>query len=184
MAIGEDVMYRTEYPRPQLVRKDWFCLNGIWNFKFEDETDKREINVPFAFQSPLSGIGINKMCDDMLYERTVEIPKEWKNKKIILHFGAVDYRCRLYVNGSYVGKHTGGNTSFSFDITPYLTWEKEEIRLEVNDPCKDETIPRGKQFWQEEQQFIWYTRTSGIWQTVWMEPVDELYIKNISIQEM
>ena len=172
-------MYRTEYPRPQLVRNDWQCLNGTWNFKLEGDAEWRKIEVPFAFQAPLSGIGTNDMCDDMVYERTMEVPKEWKGKKVILHFGAVDYRCRLYVNGGYVGKHTGGNTSFSFDITSYLNWEKEVIRLEVNDPCKDETIPRGKQFWMEEQKFIWYTRTSGIWQTVWMEPVDEVYIKNV-----
>lgn len=175
-------MIREEYPRPQFVREKWKCLNGSWDFKFADEETWRTIQVPFAFQAPLSEIGINKMCDDMTYKRLVEIPKEWKGKRIHLHFGAVDYRCKLYVNDSYVGGHTGGNTSFSFDITEYVTWDMEEIRLEVNDPCKDESIPRGKQFWQEQNEFIWYTRTSGIWQSVWMEPVEEVSLKNIKYE--
>lgn len=175
-------MKRTEYPRPQLVREQWMNLNGVWDFLFEDERKEnkwRTIEVPFAYQAPLSGIGMNKMCDDMTYQRSVVIPTQWKGKHVRLHFGAVDYRCRVYVNNRLVGKHSGGNIGFSFDITDELNWKEEMIRVEVNDPCRDETIPRGKQYWLPESDSIWYTRTSGIWQTVWLEPVDDIYIKDI-----
>lgn len=91
----------------------------------------------------------------------------------MIHFGAVDYRCYVYVNEKYIGCHEGGYTSFSFDITEALTWDKEIITLRVEDPSYDETIPRGKQTWEEKPRVIWYTRTTGIWQTVWLEPVDE-----------
>lgn len=170
---------RTEYPRPQFVRDEWMNLNGAWDFLFGDEEEWRNIEVPFAFQSPLSGIGINKMCDDMVYRRRITIPYAWQGKRIRLHFGAVDYRCRVYVNNRYVGKHTGGNIGFSLDITDQLTWQEEEITVEINDPCTDETIPRGKQFWRENQEGIWYTRTSGIWQSVWLEPLDEFYLCDV-----
>lgn len=171
-------MRRKEYPRPQFVREKWMNLNGTWDFCFKEE-EWQNIEVPFAFQSPLSGIGVDKMCDDMVYRRTVVVPKEWQEQKVRLHFGAVDYRCRVYVNKKYAGKHTGGNIGFSLDITNLLTWEEEEIVIEVNDPCKDETIPRGKQFWLEKQEGIWYTRTSGIWQTVWLEPLDDAHLCDV-----
>lgn len=175
-------MKRTEYPRPQLVREQWMNLNGTWDFLFGDEREEdgwRSIEVPFAYQAPLSGIGTNRMCDDMTYRRNVIIPEEWKGRRVRLHFGAVDYRCRVYVNDSFVGKHTGGNIGFSFDITDCLNWREETIRVEINDPCTDETIPRGKQYWLPEPDSIWYTRTSGIWQTVWLEPLDNVHIKDV-----
>ena len=157
---------RTEYPRPQFVRKDWLCLNGTWDFRFEDQSDWQDIQVPFVFQSEKSGIGTNRMCDNVVYKRNVQIPKEWKGKRIRLHFGAVDYQCRVYINGKMAGRHTGGNIGFSFDITELLNWEEEELVVEVHDPCTDETIPRGKQYWMEQPDSIWYTRSTGIWQPV------------------
>lgn len=169
---------RTEYPRPQFVRKDWLCLNDIWDFRFGDQSDWQDIQVPFVFQSKSSGIGTDRMCDNVIYRRKVRIPEEWKGKKIRLHFGAVDYQCRVYVNGNMAGCHTGGNIGFSFDITKLLNWEEEELLVEVHDPCKDETIPRGKQSWMEQPESIWYTRTTGIWQSVWLEPLSEISIRD------
>lgn len=161
---------KNEYPRPQFVREEWENLNGEWDFRFGDEKWQKII-VPFVFQSRMSGIGSNRMCDRVTYRKKFRIPDEWKGREILLHFGAVDYECRVFVNGKYQGMHTGGNVGFSFNITSALTWDEEEIIAEIFDPCKDETIPRGKQYWLKDPDSIWYTRTTGIWQTVWMEPV-------------
>lgn len=188
-------MYRNEYPRPQFVREEWLNLNGEWEFEFDDqelgESEKwyynekdfsAKIQVPFPFQSSLSGIEDTTFHDIIWYKREVKLSKEWKDKKMILHFGAVDFRARIYVNEVFVGEHEGGNTSFSFDITNYLTWgEKETITVRAEDPSVDESIPRGKQYWKEKSAAIWYTRTSGIWQTVWIEPVEKAFIKNLKI---
>lgn len=160
---------REEYPRPEFVRKEWMNLNGRWSFAYGNE--RTEIEVPFVCQSELSGIGKRIKEDHVTYERKFRIPKEWKEREVLLHFGAVDYRCSVFINSRCVGHHTGGQTPFRFDITRYLNWEEEVIRVEVEDPLRDESIPRGKQFWEEESKFIWYTPSTGIWQTVWLEPV-------------
>lgn len=185
-------MFRQEYPRPQLKRNDWINLNGTWKFEFDDENiglyenwisnDKNfnlDINVPFAFQTKLSGINDTKFHDVVWYKKEIKIPDDWKCKRILLNFGAVDYRCSLYVNEKHIGDHEGGHISFSFDITNALTWDKEIVTLRVEDPSTDETIPRGKQFWEEESDSIWYTRTTGIWQTVWLEPIDKCSIESV-----
>ncbi|GBF10437.1 MAG: glycoside hydrolase family 2 protein [Tepidibacillus sp.] len=185
---------RSEYPRPQLVRKDWFNLNGEWCFAFDDnnvglkekwfqkdEPFDRKINVPFAYQTRLSGIHDPSFHDWVWYKREFTIPNEWNDKKILIHFGAVDYRAWIYVNGQFAGYHEGGHTPFSFDITEHLTWEKESIVVRVEDPSTDETIPRGKQFWIEKSDSIWYTRTTGIWQTVWVEPVNSTRISKLRL---
>lgn len=182
---------RPEYPRPQLVRKDWMNLNGKWKFAFDDKNiglnekwfvdshfDK-EINVPFAYQTKLSGIADPTFHDIVWYQRTFEVPAEWKNRRVKVHFGAVDYRAWVYVNEQLVGYHEGGHVSFSFDITNYLTWGTESLVVRVEDPSIDETIPRGKQYWKEKSDAIWYTRTTGIWQTVWLEPVHETFISKL-----
>lgn len=172
-------MYRSEYPRPDFVREEWENLNGTWDFRFEGE-QWQEILVPFVFQCELSGIGDNRMCDTVYYKKTIAVLNEWKGKRILLHFGAVDYECSVFVNGKLAGKHTGGNGAFSFDITDILLWNGEELlEVKVFDPCKDETIPRGKQYWEESPESIWYTRSTGIWQTVWLEPVSEVYYSSI-----
>ncbi len=185
-------MHRTEYPRPQFVRKDYLILNGTWQFDFDDnevslkekwqcpeKTLSKTINVPFCFESKLSGISDSAPHNTVFYKRKFEIPIEWKNKRVILHFGAVDYRCKVFVNGNMVGEHEGGHISFSFDITDYLTKGEQDLSVYVNDPFDDETIPRGKQFWLPKSGGIWYTRTTGIWQTVWLEPVNEISIKKV-----
>lgn len=186
------LIHRKEYPRPQFVREKWINLNGEWQFAFDDEnigmkekwftgniSFNKKINVPFAYQTKLSGIHDPSFHDLVWYKKEFTIPKDWKDKRIILHFGAVDYRAWVYVNGQQVGFHEGGHVSFSFDITDYLTYEKEIVVVRVEDPSIDETIPRGKQFWQEKSDSIWYTRTTGIWQTVWLEPVCETRIESL-----
>lgn len=185
--------HRHEYPRPQLVRKDWLNLNGTWSFAFDDDNvgseqkwykkdynffDK-EINVPFAYQTKLSGINDTSFHDVVWYKREFEVPENWDGKRIILHFGAVDYRTWVYVNEQFVGFHEGGNTAFHFDITNSLTIGKQSVVVKVDDPSTDETIPRGKQYWIEKSDSIWYTRTTGIWQTVWLEALNPTYISKL-----
>ena len=185
-------MYRPEYPRPQLVRKDWVNLNGEWDFAFDDankgleeewfkntEAFDKKIQVPFAFQTKLSGIHDPGFHDYVWYRREFMLPEKMKGQKIILHFGAVDYRAMVYVNEQLVGTHEGGHTSFSFDVTHYLTGGTETLILRVEDPSTDETIPRGKQFWEEQSAAIWYTRTTGIWQTVWLEALHSTHIHKL-----
>ncbi|MGG4489252.1 glycoside hydrolase family 2 protein [Metabacillus idriensis] len=184
--------FRKEYPRPQLVRKNWLNLNGTWQFDFDDQNAgmkekwfkrekefTREIEVPFAYQSELSSIHESTFHDHVWYKREVEIPKDMLGKQIILHFGAVDYRASVYVNEQLAGTHEGGHVPFCIDITDYLNGEKELIAVRAEDPSEDETIPRGKQFWQEDSAGIWYTRTTGIWQTVWLEAVHNTHLSKL-----
>lgn len=185
-------MYRQEYPRPQLVRDNWMNLNGKWQFNFDDQNiglkekwyqEEKNFNlnieVPFAYQTELSGIHDTGFHDWVWYRRQFEVPENMKGKKIILHFGAVDYRAMVFVNGQLTGCHEGGHTSFSFDITNYLKGGQEQLVVRVEDPSCDETIPRGKQFWKENSESIWYTRTTGIWQTVWLEAVSETHLETV-----
>jgi beta-galactosidase/beta-glucuronidase len=185
--------YRLEYPRPQFVRKDWLNLNGVWAFAFDDENSgteekwfkqnssafNKEIKVPFAYQTKLSGIEDSTFHDVVWYKREFEIPASWKDRRIILHFGAVDYRAWVYINEQFVGFHEGGHTAFSFDVTDYLNEGKGTMVIKVEDPSTDETIPRGKQFWIEQSEGIWYTRTTGIWQTVWLEAIHSTHISKL-----
>jgi beta-galactosidase/beta-glucuronidase len=186
--------FRPEYPRPQLVRKEWLNLNGEWDFAFDDkntgvkekwfQTDNafdQKINVPFAYQTKLSGINDPSFHDHVWYRREFTVPTQWNDQRVILHFGAVDYRAWVYVNGQYVGYHEGGNVTFSFDITDHLIGGSETLVVRVEDPSTDETIPRGKQFWVEKSDAIWYTRTTGIWQTVWLEPVSSTSISKLKL---
>lgn len=185
-------MLRQEYPRPQLKRNNWLNLNGTWQFAFDDQnagvkeawhTKKdvftKEINVPFAYQTKLSGIEDPSFHDHVWYRRELMVPEDWKGQQVILHFGAVDYRAWVYVNEQLVGFHEGGNVSFSFDVTHCLNWGTESIIVRVEDPSTDETIPRGKQYWIEKSDSIWYTRTTGIWQTVWMEAVNPVHFSKV-----
>lgn len=187
-------MKKNEYPRPQFVRKDWLCLNGTWDFSFDDENRAAaehweleshdltsKIEVPFCFESKLSGIHDTSIHDHVFYKRHFSLPDEWNDQRILLHFEAVDYQCRIFVNGHLCTEHTGGNVGFSTDITDYLSKEidQQSLAVAVYDPAKDETIPRGKQFWEEKNASIWYTRTTGIWQSVWLEPVSPCHISHI-----
>lgn len=177
----------TEYPRPQMVRKDWMNLNGQWKYAIRPKSDSQpktfdgHILVPFCVESALSGVqkavGPGKR---LWYKRSFDIPKKWSNKRILLHFGAVDWETNVWVNGRHIGSHRGGYDPFSFDITDALKNDgTQEIVVSVWDPADEGYQPRGKQV--QKPRGIWYTSVTGIWQTVWLEPVNAAYIKSIKI---
>ncbi len=176
-----------EYPRPLMVRHDWINLNGYWDFAIikgdsEEKVDcPTRILVPFPVESALSGIAERVTENDrMCYRRTFEIPKKWSGKRILLHFGAVDWKSEVHVNDIKVGSHTGGFTPFTFDITDALDPKgSNELVVNVWDPTDKGYQPRGKQV--SNPGGIWYTPVSGIWQTVWIEPVPENHITDLKI---
>lgn len=183
---------RAEYPRPQLKRDNWLNLNGSWQFAFDDKDAglkegwfkggtffPKNIEVPFVYQSELSGINEKGLHSILWYQREIELTEKMEEKEIILHFGAVYYEAMIFVNGHQVGKHIGGHTPFKFNITPYLKKGKQTITVRVFDPQRDETIPRGKQSWLEEPKSIWYTNSSGIWQTVWIEAISTKHFSRV-----
>lgn len=170
-----------EYPRPQMVRDNWKNLNGLWNYaiKGKDESQPAtwdgKILVPFAVESALSGVGRNVGKDNILwYNTTLTLPSAMQGKKILLHFGASDWRTTVYVNGKEAGSHEGGFDPFSLDITSLLKKGKQDIVVKVWDPTDDGPQPRGKQV--KKPEGIWYTPVTGIWQTVWIEAVADTYI--------
>ena len=177
-----------EYPRPQLVRQDWMNLNGLWQYAVTPMTQRTiptswdgEILVPFPLESSLSGV--MRMLDKnnyLWYQRTFTLPDGWQGRDVVLNFGAVDYQARVYVNGTSIGTHTGGFGSFSFNITNRLQEGENTITVMVTDNTDETTQPLGKQrFNPGGPGSIWYTQVSGIWQTVWLEPVNTAYISNI-----
>lgn len=176
-----------EYPRPIMERSEWANLNGLWQYAVIDKGSQLpsvyegEILVPFAIESALSGVG--RRIDhkkELVYNRTFSIPSDWKGKNILLHFGAVDWKTDVWVNDIKVGSHTGGYTPFSFDITAALNAKgANNITVKVWDPTDKGYQPRGKQVSNPEG--IWYTPVSGIWQTVWLEPVARKYITDLRI---
>lgn len=172
-----------EYPRPQMVRSEWKNLNGLWNYAIrplgkQPAAFDGEILVPFAVESSLSGVGERLGSkNELWYERTFEISPKWNGKRILLHFGAVDWKADVWVNGISVGSHTGGYTPFSFDITAALAKGENTLRVRVWDPTDEGYQPRGKQV--NNPNGIWYTPVSGIWQTVWLEAVPQQYIREV-----
>ena len=179
-----------EYPRPQMVRTDWLNLNGLWDFEItERDTNKiainyaRKILVPFCVESALSGIKETITGkQQMIYRRFFSIPSHWNQKHLILHFEAVDYETKVWVDGKYVGIHKGGYDHFQFDIAGFLNKdEKHEIKLVVWDPTNEGSQPIGKQALPAIRNRTKYTATSGIWQTVWLEPTNEVAIESIKI---
>ncbi|KYG27708.1 glycoside hydrolase family 2 protein [Alkalihalobacillus trypoxylicola] len=185
---------RSEYPRPQFVRKEWINLNGKWNFEYDDSNQGMEhhwfdgtqdftknITVPFSYQSELSGIGETEFHDLVWYKRTVDLPQQWEDKRMVLHFGAVDYRTWVWVNGQFVMYHEGGHVPFSAEITNIVQKGENHIVVRVEDLSKDLDQPRGKQYWKEQSESIFYTRTTGIWQTVWIEALNESYLEQVKM---
>ena len=175
-----------EYPRPQLERKDWLNLNGPWSYSIREpdylkpEKHDGKILIPFSLESSLSGV-MKSLTDKQViwYEKEFEFPEEWNGKKILLHFGAVDWKCTLYVNEAKIGEHSGGYSPFCFDITNRIKEGINKIVLQVYDPTNRGEQPIGKQTLSPGS--IWYTPISGIWQTVWLEPVNENYITKLEV---
>ncbi|RYG34253.1 beta-galactosidase [bacterium] len=177
---------RPEYPRPRMERKDWQSLNGRWDFAFVDangkETGATQITVPFPYEAALSGVGADKgVHDRVVYRRKLSVPAKWKGKRVRLNFGAVDWEAKVLVNGKAVGEHRGGYAPFSIDITDALTSGDNALEVRVYDPVDpkgDGIQPKGKQLGSHA---IWYTRTTGIWLPVWMEPVETTHIQKLEV---
>ncbi len=168
------------YPRPQMRRDSFFCLNGKWDFSVGSETYDRQILVPFCPESLLSGVGEVFPEGDLRYHRrTFTLPAEFGTGRVLLHFGAVDQVARVRLNGHEVGEHRGGYEAFSFDITAFLQ-EENTLTVEVEDHLSDHVFPYGKQ--STAPGGMWYTPVSGIWQTVWLECVPEEYIRGLKIE--
>jgi hypothetical protein len=175
-----------EYPRPQMVREEWLNLNGLWQLAFATEGEAAPIGkdlperilVPFPVESALSGV--MKRAERLWYRRTFKVSEKWAGKRVLLHFGAVDWEATVWVNGKELGKHRGGYDPFSFDITDALkTSGEQELIVSVYDPTDGGTQPRGKQV--RKPGGIYYTPTTGIWQTVWLEPVAAASIQELKI---
>ena len=174
-----------EYPRPQMARSDWKNLNGLWEYAITPKEANipsvydGKILVPFAVESSLSGVQRNVGDDKVLWYRTTFTkPENWKADRLLLHFGAVDWKSDIWINNIKVGTHQGGYTPFCFDITPFMVKGKpQEIIVRVWDPTDNGYQPRGKQVNRPEG--IWYTPVTGIWQTVWIEPVAQSYISHL-----
>ncbi|HOI49599.1 MAG TPA: beta-galactosidase, partial [Prolixibacteraceae bacterium] len=173
-----------EYPRPQLKRNSWQNLNGMWEYAIVQKEQARpehfqgNILVPFAVESALSGVGKPVLPDQKIwYRKNFEIPADWKGQQILLHFQAVDWETTVWVNGKLAGSHKGGSTAFSFDITRLLKKGEQELIVSVWDPTDTGDQARGKQVL--DPRGIWYTPVSGIWQTVWMEPVGQTSITGL-----
>ncbi|UVI28888.1 glycoside hydrolase family 2 protein [Paenibacillus spongiae] len=185
---------RPEYPRPQFVRDKWLNLNGAWQFEIdhgrsgkdrglhtEDASMGQSIIVPFCPESALSGIGNTDFMDAVWYRRTIDIPADWAGERVLLHFGAVDYHAEVWVNGKSFGTHRGGYTAFTFDITDALQAGSNTVTVYAEDDLRSGLQPRGKQSGLYHSHGCDYTRTTGIWQTVWLECVPQSYISSFKI---
>lgn len=184
---------RSEHPDPQFQRKDWLNLNGEWDFEFdfgnsglragvlEKDEWSRKINVPFCPESKLSGIEYTDFIAAVWYRKSVTVTKAQLEGRVLIHFGAVDYETYLYVNGEEAGYHKGGYTSFTFDITEFLTAGENVIAVNARDDVRDPLVPRGKQSELYNSHGCDYTRTTGIWQTVWLEFVPKAYVKSFKL---
>ena len=182
---------QTNYPRPQLARENWTSLDGAWDFIFDDRNageqerwnenfprETREIQVPFSYETALSGIGETAFHPVVWYEKAVTL--SGTGGRTLLHFEGVDYTAKVWVNGHFAGTHTGAYARFSLDITAYIQAGENKITVRAEDSMSC-LQPRGKQRWKAENYGCWYVQTTGIWKTVWLEEVPELYIEKIKI---
>ncbi len=185
---------RAEYPRPQFERADWVNLNGEWSFALDLSDSGRDrdfynskgfeqrITVPFAPESKLSGIGYTDFINSVWYQRMIQIPSAWQGKRVKLNFGAVYYESEVYIDGRFVGRHYGGSDSFAFDITDFVGDGKEHsIVVHAESDLRSGTQPGGKQSTNYYSYGCSYTRTTGIWQTVWMEAVDDMALERVQV---
>jgi beta-galactosidase/beta-glucuronidase len=192
MALETTDVPRAEYPRPQFARDEWLNLNGEWEFAFDDQKSgtiqvwydgrelPRRITVPFAYQSALSGINDKSIQECVWYARTLEIPEEWLGQDVLLNFGAVDYSSTIWMNGKEVGHNQGGHVPFQFEIAPYIKTGSNRLTVRVEDSQSPEQ-PRGKQSATGLPHGIDYYCTTGIWQTVWLEPAPPIRIEEIRV---
>ena len=185
---------RAEYPRPQFERSEWVNLNGEWNFELDLSNSgysrklyktgelSGKIIVPFAPESSLSGIGHVDFISSVWYQRTVQIPSEWAGKRVKLNFGAVYYKSEFYIDGRFVGRHYGGSDSFSFDVTDFVAdGQPHSLVVHAESDVRGGKQPAGKQSSRYESYGCSYTRTTGIWQTVWMEAVDACGLERVQV---
>lgn len=185
---------RPEYPRPQFERTAWINLNGSWSYSFdfgnsgkarkleESKGFDNKIVVPFCPESKLSGVEYKDFINNMWYQRKITVPADWTGKNVILHFGAVDYKAEVYVDGQFVGRHFGGTSSFEFDITRFVTPGKEaNLVVYVADDLRSGMQGGGKQCFNYYSEGCSYTRVTGIWQTVWMEAVSQYGLKQVHL---
>lgn len=186
-------MRRHEHPNPQFVREDWINLNGAWDFDFDfgrSAIDRRfyqngeftrKIEVPFCPESSLSGIEYKDFMPAVIYRRTFDMPENWDNGRTFIHFGAVDYYAEVFINGNFAGSHSGGYTPFRFDITELLTDGENTVCVYAEDDVRSKLQPSGKQCNKYESFRFLYTRTTGIWQTVYLEHTPKDYIVNFKL---
>lgn len=179
--MANEMIPRPEFPRPDFVRQDWQCLNGPWAFSFDEPVFDRTITVPFCYQAPMSGIGLTEAHDVVWYRRRFSAEGEkLAAGRLLLKFGAVDTRADVWVNGHYVGSHTGGHTSFALDITDAARAGENELLVKATDHSNADK-PRGKQTWTGERFGCWYTPTTGIWQSVWLEYTARVYLRRVKL---
>jgi beta-galactosidase/beta-glucuronidase len=184
---------RPEYPRPEMVRADWLNLNGWWDFAFDltDTGEEREfvqgggfdkkILVPFAPESPLSGIGNLDFMPAVWYKRSFTLPDSWTGRRVLIHFEACDYKATVWLNGRKIGEHEGGYTPFGFDLTDKLVPGENLLVVRARDDTRSGLQPTGKQSHRLNSYSCLYRRTTGIWQTVWLEPVAESHIERYTV---
>ena len=194
-AFAQAPIPRPEYPRPQFERDAWMNLNGTWTYAFdfgesglqrdfnESKGFDNNITVPFCPESPLSGVEYKDFINSMWYHRAVEVPAAWEGKKILLNFGAVDYTSSIYVNGKLAGRHYGGSSSFSVDVTRFVEPGKTaDVVVWVQDDVRAGVQASGKQCPDYYSRGCHYTRVTGIWQTVWMEAVAKIGLKEVYVK--
>lgn len=188
---AEESLPRAEHPRPDFERTEWLNLNGAWEFAETNEDEAARflgkdaypdvIQVPFCRESPLSGLARRGFVKNVWYRRTFSLPEGWQGPRTLLHIGACDWRTRIWINGSLAGQHTGGNVQFSFDITRLLAPGANTIIVHAYDDTPSGLQPLGKQSNLPESHGIFYTRTTGIWQTVWLEGAGATYIRSFAL---